>query len=141
LTYFAWPKGPVPKELYEELDEPKPDFARAITVQKANLSDPDERDLGLKIIPRIAFSAQVFTTRELRMMERLAEIYRDAGASDMVEVTHLAGRPWHEIFELQKRPQAQIPYELALDGKQGSITKEQADLIAAEAREVAALFD
>jgi uncharacterized phage-associated protein len=141
LQYFAWPQGPVPRELYEEFDSPKQDLKTAVLLRKADLADPDEHDLGLQFIPRTAFDQSLFTARELRTMERLAEIYRDAKASEMVEVTHLAGQPWHQIFEVEKRPQASIPYELALDSKPDSITREQAELIAEEAREVAALFE
>lgn len=141
LRYFAWPQGPVPNELFEELKSPKHDLAAAVVLKQADLSDPDELGLGLRIIPRKAFDPSLFSRRELNLMEKLAEIYRDATARQMTEVTHLAGQPWHQVFEVENRPQTLIPYELALDSKPDSITREQAELIAEEAREVAALFE
>jgi hypothetical protein len=55
-------------------------------------------------------------------------------------VTHVRGSPWRQIYEIEKKRQAVIPYELALDDKPGSITKDQAKEIAEEERELAALF-
>jgi uncharacterized phage-associated protein len=141
LRYFAWPKGPVPKDLFEEFDSPEPDLAALVALRRADLADPEELGFGVSITAKKNFNASLFTRREIETMERLAEIYLDAKASDMVEVTHLAQRPWHQIFVVQKQHQGPIPYELALDSKPDSITKEQADLIAEEAREVAALFE
>ena len=141
LQYFAWPQGPVPRDLFEELKSPKQDLTAAVVLREADLADPDEYDGRLRFTPRKGFDQSLFTARELRIMAALAEIYRDATASQMVEVTHLVGQPWHQIFEVDKRQQALIPYELALDSEPGSITREQADLIAGEAREGAALFE
>ncbi|WP_426749866.1 Panacea domain-containing protein [Myxococcus sp. Y35] len=143
LDYFAWPMGPVPRELYRELDSPKPDLKDALVFKLASTShpDPDFKDRGLTIIPRVAFDESFFTRRELAALNRLAEIYVDASAKEMTEVTHLANTPWHQVFEVENSPQALIPYTLALDSKPGSITKEQAKLIDEEAWEAAALFE
>ena len=89
----------------------------------------------LQIKPRKKFDEAVFTPRELRVMSELAEIYQEATATQMSEVSHLAGQPWHLVFEVEKHPQSMIPYELALDGQPGSITREVAEMIAEEARE------
>ena len=48
-------------------------------------------------------------------MQQLATQYRDATANEMVEATHLENRPWHQVYEVEKRHQANIPYELALN--------------------------
>jgi hypothetical protein len=55
----------------------------------------------------------------------------------MTEASHVPGAPWHKVFKVDNTPQALIPYALALDSKPGSITKEQADQIAEEERELA----
>jgi uncharacterized phage-associated protein len=143
LDYFAWPMGPVPNALFDELASPRADMKDALTFKVANASepDPDFKDRGLTITPRVAFDESFFTPRELTALNRLAEIYRDASAKDMTDVTHLPNAPWRRVFEVEKRRQGLIPYTFALDSKEGSITLEQAELIAEEAREAAALFE
>jgi uncharacterized phage-associated protein len=143
LNYFAWKRGPVPEALYEELKSPRADMTAAVAFKGPRLSepDPDFKDRGLSITARVPFDESFFTKRELRALSHLAEIYMDASAEEMTEVTHLPSQPWHRVFEVEKRPNAPIPYTLALDSKEGSITKEQAELIEEEAREAAALFE
>lgn len=140
LQYFAWPMGPVPRELFEEFDAPRADMKAALALRTAAETDPDFTGKHLTILPRVAFDDGCFTPRELAAMARLAEIFRDANADQMKEASHLPELPWHRVYEVEKQHLAQIPYALALDSKPGSITKEQAELIAEEAREVAALF-
>jgi uncharacterized phage-associated protein len=137
LEYFAWPMGPVPSELYQEFKRPKPDMKAALMIRDANGADSD---WGLTIKSRVDFDDSFFTRRELDELNRLAEIFVDADAEDMTNVTHVPGKPWHRVFEVEKRPQALIPYLLALDSKEGSITQEQAKMIEEDAREAAALF-
>ncbi len=140
LRYFAWPLGPVPNDLVDELKAPRPDFARAVFVHEEGAADPDLPGPRLMIRGRKKFDETVFTQRELDMLEHLADVFRDATASMMTEATHLAGEPWHHVFKVERRPQAEIPYRLALDEKPGSITAEQADQIEREEREAVALF-
>lgn len=139
LQYFAWEMGPVPRDLFEELFNPRPDLTSALSIRSTPETDPDFKDKRLKIRPREKFDESLFTKRELKMMYELAEVYRHARASQMIEVTHLKNQPWHQVYEVQKRIQAPIPYKLALDGTPGSITEELADLIALEEREARAL--
>ena len=140
LDYFAWPKGPVPARLHEELDAPKPDMKSALSITRIGDVDPDFPTPRLQIKPRHEFDGGCFTPRELKAMQRLAEVYLEATAAQMTEVSHLPGQPWHQIYEIENRPQAPIPYGLALDGKPGSLSLEQAELIAEEQRELEALF-
>ena len=41
LRYVAWPKGPAPDELWRELDAPRPDLAKAVSVIRRSGRDPD----------------------------------------------------------------------------------------------------
>lgn len=141
LDYFAWKMGPVPKRLYEELDDPKPDMKTALLITKARDRDTDFETDRLDFKPRRPFNDEWFTLRELEVMGKLSEIYRDATGFQISEVSHLRGEPWHKIFKVNNTPQALIPYALALDPeKSDSITIEQAELIAEEERELHALF-
>lgn len=140
LVYFAWPMGPVPNKLVDELKAPRPDMSAAIRITSASSIDEDFGSNALLFKPKRPFDDDCFTRREMAEMERLAEIYREAYAKQMTDVSHLRGAPWHTIYEVQKKHQAVIPYELALDGKPDSITKERAEEIRQEERELSAFF-
>jgi len=113
LTYVTWPKGPAPNELWHEIKSgPSADLAKAASFVEP---DPSEESHLTKIVPRSPFDTKYFTRRELRILELLAEIYRDARAPDMVEVTHLRGKPW-DVTVKQHGMNAPIDFMLALDG-------------------------
>jgi hypothetical protein len=128
------------KDLFEELNAPRPDMSAALVLMQTSETDPDFTTKRLLIKPRRSFDPDCFTLRELAAMERLAEIFREATADHMSEVSHVPGEPWHKVFKVDKRPQALIPYALVLDSQPDSITKEQADQIDEEEREARALF-
>lgn len=111
LTYSAWKMGPVPTLLFDELESPEPDFAAAI-----NLSEiTTYRDKPmLSLTPINEFSSELFSKRELKLLESLANEYQEAKADDMIEATHLENMPWDKVFNKQASPQAIIPYEYAL---------------------------
>jgi uncharacterized phage-associated protein len=108
LDYFAWPKGPVPTKLFNELKNPCEDFNQAFEISvKSNGM--------LSIKPLSEFSADYFSKRELRLLEQLANEFKNSYADHMIEATHLENLPWHEIYEKRQLKQQQIPYELALN--------------------------
>lgn len=111
LDYFAWPKGPVPVEIFKEIESPENVLKDAIRVSK-------KKTFNGKIINSIAplrgFSAEHFSKRELRLLEALSKEYINSYADDMVEATHLENLPWHQIYEVEGLKQQLIPYELAL---------------------------
>lgn len=110
LTYNAWPKGPVPVALNNEIANPGPDLTEAFSI--------DQRPVGdgwmLAIKPKNPFSDRHFTKREMMILKNLAQEYRDADADGMIEATHLENLPWHRIYNLEGKKQQEIPYELAL---------------------------
>jgi uncharacterized phage-associated protein len=112
LTYCAWPKGPVPVSLFNELQSPEPDMAQAFSFQDRAIKNDTEKMLGIE--PRITFSDNHFTRREYELMDRLAREYRNANSEEMVEATHLENKPWDRIYNKEGRKQQPIPYELAI---------------------------
>lgn len=110
LDYFAWKMGPVPVELYEEVDMPEPDMAERIEF----VEKPTRRGTMLVVKPIADFDDGHFTKRELRILKGLAAEFRDAQAEDMIETSHLENQPWHKIYVEEGRRQERIPYELAL---------------------------
>jgi uncharacterized phage-associated protein len=139
LQYFAWPKGPVPKELFDEFSAPRADMLAMVSVRTTT---EDDYGFGKRLIltPRTAFDDGCFTNRELEAMKWLAEVFHDADSSQMSDASHFLGQPWRQVYKIEGKHQGLIAYKLALDSKPGSITKEQAAQIEEEAREVDALF-
>lgn len=110
LTYNAWKMGPVPVSLKEEINSPKADMAAAIHFDTRQVRSGQM----LVIEPQVSFSDQLFSGREMTILNDLAREYRDANAEDMIEKTHLENRPWDKIYNQQNRKQQEIPYELAI---------------------------
>jgi uncharacterized phage-associated protein len=111
LEYYAWPMGPVPRALHEELALPAQDFAAAFEVENLSLWNGNEM---LKLRPLKPFDSSHFSKRELRILESLAGEFRTSTADQMVEATHLENLPWDQVYRKEGRPQELIPYELAL---------------------------
>lgn len=111
LDYFAWPMGPVPTELFNELETPTETTSNALSITKRDTANGKEM---LDIAPLIEFSPKYFSKRELNLLKQLSAEYNKSYANDMIEATHLENLPWHEVYEVQGLRQEKIPYELAL---------------------------
>ena len=118
LEYFTWEKGPVPKDLFEELpDNMKSDLKDSINIV---LSESLQ-----KIVPRKKFNDEHFTNREKKLLETISFIFGDAKADDMVEVTHLKNEPWHRTLK-EKGLWQKIDYLLSIDDEEDSLTYNEA---------------
>jgi uncharacterized phage-associated protein len=111
LEYNAWPKGPVPVALHNEIDAPEADMSAKIHFGKKIVSG---RNPMLTVTPLVEFDPSHFSKRELRLMERLAADFSKTVAEDMIEATHLENQPWHKIYNELGLKQQHIPFELAL---------------------------
>lgn len=110
LHYNAWPKGPVPVSLFDEMERQQTELAEHFTLM-------EKRHNGRKIIvikPNFSFDPMIFSNREMRIMKSLSEEFFDATAGHMVEETHLENRPWHTVYQQRGKQQALIPYSLAI---------------------------
>lgn len=110
MEYFAWKMGPVPVDLYEEVDMPEPDMANKVEFAQKQT----RRGTMLAVTPLSDFDNSYFSKRELRIMHSLADEYRDTLSEDMIEATHLENQPWHKIYVEEGKRQGHIPYNLAL---------------------------
>ncbi|RUO38133.1 hypothetical protein CWE13_00320 [Aliidiomarina shirensis] len=110
LNYYAWPMGPVPAELYNEINNPKEDLAASIEFRETTAY----RGKMLTVTKKSDTDTSIFTRRELSMLRELSEKYKTATADEMVEETHLENQPWHQVFEVEGKRQSLIPYELAV---------------------------
>ncbi len=117
LDYSAWKKGPVPVDLYNELDSPKEDLDQAAAIYE------DEFTNGwtyLKISPKKEFNPKYFSARELNILKETAEMFEEAKADDMSEASHFPGLPWGKT-PLHKT----IDYNLVLSNREGGISPER----------------
>ncbi len=121
LNYYAWEKGPVPQDLFFELEQPNPDLKETVALLKQS---GDEDDKLCRIIAKKPFDPKFFSKREVKIMENLAFVFQDALAKDMVEITHLAGTPWDKTIK-EKGHRKRIDYSLAVDGSKGSLSPEE----------------
>ena len=112
LDYYAWDMGPVPRDLYNELDAMKPDLNSAIKVV--------EKEGFQKIVPKKKFDGDYFSKREIKLLEDLSFIFGEAKADEMIESTHLANEPW------EKGRLAKIDYMLSIDNIDDSLPAAEA---------------
>lgn len=117
LDYFAWQMGPVPQVLFEEIsNKMSPDLQEAIRLVPLGKMQ--------KIVARRKFDEEYFTKRETRLLENLAEIFYEAKADQMIEVSHLPNQPWEKTLQ-EKGERAKIDYLLAVDLSPESLSLEQ----------------
>jgi uncharacterized phage-associated protein len=110
MDYLAWKMGPVPLEFYQEFDQPEPDLAAAIDVIPETVIDYTRE----RVMPKAAFDESHFTKRELRIMQDLAQRFRDSLSKPMIDVTHAELGPWQTIWDEGRGNNERIPYSLAL---------------------------
>lgn len=121
LDYYAWDFGPVPKKLYDEINNPPADLKENVFIPaKADKNDKS----FVEIKAKKKFDDKYFTKRELRIMEKVACIFKDAKAEDIMEASHLPNHPWDKTIKT-KGEKAKIDYTLALDNTEGSLSLEE----------------
>ncbi len=128
LQYFAWKRGPVPKDFYEEIrngNVPE-DFSNRIVAIPQSWGDEfdDVREFVYTTKKGTKADTSIFTPRELKIINRLSDIYRDATASQMSEITHLHNSPWNTTVK-EKGINQPIDYILCIDDE-SPITPEEA---------------
>ncbi len=119
MEYEAWDYGPVPDDLFHELKNPSSDLNESI-VMLPNLSDKSFFEMK----PKKKFDDKYFTKRELRILEQVACIFKEAKAEDMTDISHLEGMPWEKTIETKGKGH-KIDYLLALDNTEKSLSKDE----------------
>jgi len=117
LIYYAWKHGPVPQDFYEEIKDGNvpEDFANKFAIIPSYRWEqmfPERKEYIFKSIEKPDMN--VFTPREIRIIEKLSDIYRGATANQMKEVTHLPKEPW-DTTKKAKGLYQYIDYLLSID--------------------------
>lgn len=95
LKYYTFKKGPVPKDFWLEIKDgnvPEDFRGRLALIPRTDDFVPNYKELEIRAIESPDLS--VFTPREIKILEELAFIYKDALAWQISEVTHLPKQPW-----------------------------------------------
>lgn len=133
LEYFAWQMGPVPKDLFEELSgNMKPDMRSAI-------HDLPEGEGFKQIRPKKKFDSQYFSDNEMKLLQHIAFVFKDAKADAMVESTHLKNEPWERTLK-EKGEFQRIDYMLAIDSDIASLPYDEAEERMKERSEMNKIF-
>ena len=116
LKYYAFKWGPVPKEFWLEVKEGNipEDFEGKLTmIPIIDELDPDfKKGYKFKAISKPDLS--VFTPREKKILDWLVDVYRDAKAWQISEVSHLPKQPWDVTIKKHGENQP-IDYLLSID--------------------------
>ena len=140
LEYFAWPMGPVPNSLYKKIKN-QVKLKKFFNFVPENFLDPDfKNDKVIRVIPKTTFDKNLFSKRELRIMEELLYLYKDTKSKDMTEISHDKKGPWYKVFNKENKPQAVIPYEYILSDSSQSISMKEAKEIVRENKEMENMF-
>lgn len=110
LDYRAWELGPVPIHLMQEWEELKPDLAAVVSIQPERVIDYVRET----VVPQAEFDDRHFSKRELRLMEELADRYRDVFSPKMIDVTHVENGAWDRVWNDGQGFDQPIAYDLAL---------------------------
>ncbi len=121
--YRTWRYGPAPSNVWRELRAGAPTFL-GDTVSITSIPNEETNRTFAKLAAKKKFDGRYFSKRERQILEILAEIYRDANASDMVEITHLKNSPWDRTLK-KFGENAVIDYMLALDGGPTQLDKQE----------------
>ena len=111
--YRTWRYGPAPSNIWRELKAGAPTFL-SDTVSITSIPNEETNKTFAKLRAKKKFDGRYFSKREQQILELLAEIYLDASASDMVEITHLKNSPWDRTLK-KSGENTVIDYMLALD--------------------------
>jgi uncharacterized phage-associated protein len=115
LDYYAFPRGPVPRDFWAEIKDcnvPE-DFKGKLALI---LKKGDYKEVEIRAIKQPELS--VFTPREIKILEDLAFIFKEARGKDITEVSHLPKEPWEMTIKNAGKNKL-IDYMLGFDENSG----------------------
>jgi uncharacterized phage-associated protein len=120
LKYYAFEKGPVPKDFWLEIKDGKvpEDFkGKLALVLKKEEFNSNFKEIEFRA--RTNADLSIFTPREIKILKDLALVFRDVRAWEISEISHLPNQPWH-ITREQKGENSLIDYSLVINEESDS---------------------
>lgn len=123
LKYYAWDRGPVAKNLWEDfVDHRAHDINDVFSVKFRKTPDYDFYDISIR--DGHEFNDFIFTPRELRVLQQISEECFSKSAGELTRESHQIGTPWERTVA-EKGNKAEINYLYALDNE-ALISEEEA---------------
>lgn len=110
LIYEARKMGPVPKSLmraWKKFEGSLADSVKIIPKRVFNFF----RD---EVVPLRGFDSSHFTARELRIMNEIADKYKNTFADALIDITHAENGAWVKVWQDGRGDGETIPYELSI---------------------------
>lgn len=126
LNYFAFEKGPVPKDFWLEVregDVPEDFRDKLALITRVDEIDPSRREIVFRA--KADADLSIFTPREIEILKNLAFIFEEARARDISEVSHLPKEPWDTTMK-RRGENSPIDYLLAID-EDSEVSSEEAE--------------
>ena len=141
LEYFAWPMGPVPVELNNQIKSLDTALTKKIKIVAQKYVDPEVDGNAVIMSPTIKFDYSLFSPREVKILKQIAEIYFDVKSNDISQISHDKNGPWYRVYVTEKKKQHLIPLVYSLDDtKRAKASKEQAEEIEENNKEMKRMF-
>ena len=113
MEYQAWKLGPVPAELVQEWDEFGTDLEKAVHIELEKVYDHTRQ--SVKLNDGVNFDPDLFTPRQLKIMESIIAKFNDDYSETMVDITHEQNGAWDRIWQNGHGAFRPIPYALSID--------------------------
>jgi len=111
----------VPKDFWLEIrdaDVPEDFKGKIGLIRRTDDFAPNYKEVEIRALEKPDLS--VFTQREIKILDDLAFVYKEATASAMSEVTHLPKQPW-DITKREKGNNKPIDYLLSI-GEESAVS-------------------
>ena len=115
LSYKAYPNGPVPPELYNDIKQESEEKTSALGVKET--FDEMNEVLKREFTVKNDFDKTYFTPRELEIMDRLVFFFAEVKSDVMSAYSHDPKLPWGKIYRKGEGEGCAIPYKLALQAE------------------------
>lgn len=126
LDYYVYDFGPVPKDFYEEICDNRipEDFSKSAALVPFESEETGKK--GAMFKAKVRPDISVFSPREKRILQEVADIFRDVDAKMISDVSHFKNHPWDKTRK-EKGMFAKIDYTLAIDDESGVSVEDALD--------------
>ena len=126
--YFAWKMGPVPTELHEAIDCDDPELTERFDIERTHST---KGYTTISLTSKTPFDPQYFSKKELEILRSLADRFELMNGGEMEAWTHREGTPWHRVWVIENKHQAEIPFEYTLS----ELPEDEREIVSGLARE------